>query len=104
MRSLAAALAVVAAAASVAPQIDRANLIVYKELRAPESQDILVIGRPFTVTYAVVNVGKTTAFNVKVADKFPASSFELVSGVMEKSWAELARCVPGGAAKSCGVR
>ena len=104
MRATAAlvAAALVAGASAVEPQVDRGNVLVYKELRAPETKDILVVGKPFTVTYMVFNMGKGDAKDVKVRDEFPADSFEVVEGVPEKSWAVLAGCVPRPRPVRCG--
>jgi hypothetical protein len=101
-----------ARAAAVEPQVDRGNVLVYKELRAPETNDVLVVGKPFTVTYHVFNMGKGDAIDVNVKEEFPADSFEFVAGASEKTWAVLAGCVssvraprraaPGGVPRAAG--
>ena len=85
--------ATLASATTVEPQVDRGNVMVYKELRAPKTKDIVVAGNNFTVTYFVFNLGKGSALNVKVSDKYPSESFDLLEGSAEKTWVDLPRFV-----------
>lgn len=56
LRYALAAVAAVSAAASVEPQLDRGNVLVHKQLAAPATQNILVVGKNFTATYYVFNM------------------------------------------------
>lgn len=60
LRSLIAAAALTSCLA-VEPQVDRGQVLVYKQLSAPETQDFLVVGKPFVVTFFVFNMGSCAA-------------------------------------------
>lgn len=91
LRALLAGLLATVAASKLETQLDRANVLVYKELRAPGTQDILVVGRNFSVTYYVMNLGEGDAINVKVKDDWPFESFDVVEGAAERTWVTLPR-------------
>lgn len=61
-----------ALAAAVEPQMDRGQILTWKELKAPETKDILVVGKPFEVTYFVFNMG---AFAMQVSAGLANASF-----------------------------
>ena len=65
---------------------ERAHVIVMKDFSSFELGD----GVEFNVTYHVHNVGDTDARNVQISDQFPESTFEIVSGSLEKEIKELA--------------
>ena len=95
MRSLslfaAAALAVLAAG----KPLQRGNVVVHKRVNFEnEKVPVLALGKSFTVTYGVYNVGLSPAYDIKVHDLWPESSFELLEGKPEASYKTLAACVP----------
>ena len=55
---------------------DRARVLVYKQLMT----DPVVEGQDMTLTYSVFNVGKSSAFDVVVQDKWPEEIWERVEG------------------------
>ena len=65
---------------------ERAHVIVMKDFSSFELGD----GVEFNVTYHVHNVGDADARNVQISDQFPDSTFEVVSGSLEKEIGELA--------------
>ena len=52
----AAALSSARAGENVEPQLDRGNVLVHKQLKAPATKDILVVGKNFSATYYVFNM------------------------------------------------
>ena len=47
-------------------RLNRGHILVHKSLSAPATRDILVFNKNFTVTYTVLNVGLSSAMDVKV--------------------------------------
>lgn len=90
-----AALAAAAASASesgapVTPTLERATVLVHKALEGVAgSGGVLVVGKPGLITYFVMNLGSTTAYEVAVRDEYPPASFDVVEGSGSASFATL---------------
>lgn len=89
-RSAVAAALVAFAAAKV---LARGNLLVHKHVSLDDRLPVLALGRNFSVTYGVYNVGQSPAYDIKVKDMWPESSFELLEGKPEASYKSIAACV-----------
>ena len=87
MRFLVAAVIVALAAAKT---LARGLVVVHKHVSLNDKLPLLQLGRNFTVTYAVYNVGRSPAYDIQVKDLWPESSFELLEGKPEASYKSLA--------------
>ena len=66
-----------------------AHLLVHKGLYTENDEPYLVMNKNFTVAYTVINNGDVAATGVVVKDEWPTSSFTIVEGNAEASWATI---------------
>ena len=88
---LVAPLCALASASSDSETLSRGHIVVFKELSAKGTSDVLVKDKNFTVTYTVLNLGEGPAFEVKVQDEWPRNNFVLLEGATEGAWDVLRR-------------
>lgn len=55
-----------------------------QELTAPETDNMLVVAKPFTVVYHVHNMGNAAATDVRIKEDWPEDSFDFVNGTSTK--------------------